>query len=195
MLVLAGRLRRAGVKCHLFGYVATVESFDGITARLARRLERVAACGPYVAIGHSLGGVLLRAALEGLPAAVRRPEHLFLLGSPTRSPRIARKLQRWWPYRFVHGDCGQLLADPRRMDAVPSPNIPTTVIAGTKGWRAQASPFAGEENDGVVAVSEVELGQVPMVQLNEWHTFLMNSRQLFQLISRQLPQDTAGLQD
>lgn len=181
MLLLAARLRRAGVRCHLFGYVATVESFERIAARLVRRLEDVASA-PYIAVGHSLGGVLLRAAIPTLPAAVRRPEHLFLLGSPHRSPRVAQRLQRWLPYGLVHGDCGQLLARPQRMAALPRPDVPTTVVAGTRGWHGRWSPFAREENDGVVAVGEVQVDGLPLVRLREWHTLLMNSRELCALI-------------
>lgn len=184
MLLLAGRLRRVGLRCQLFGYVAALEPFDRITARLARRLQHAAA-GRYVAVGHSLGGLLLRAAIDALPAAVRRPEHVFLLGTPNHSPRVARRLERWWPYRLIHGDCGQLLADPRRMDVLPRPSVPMTVVAGTRGWRGRWGPFGAEENDGLVAVSEAMMDGVPLVRLPAWHTFLMNSRQVFDLIRAQ----------
>jgi hypothetical protein len=190
MLLLAARLRRAGVRCHLFGYVTAVESFDRITARLARRLQQVTT-RRYVAIGHSLGGLLLRAAIDGLPTSVPRPEHLFLLGTPNQSPRVARRLQRWWPYRLIHGDCGQLLADPGRMGALPRPGIPTTIIAGTRGWRGRWSPFASEDNDGVVAVGEAAMDGVNLVRLPEWHTFLMNNRQVLDVVLKQLKRNAA----
>jgi hypothetical protein len=183
MLLLAARLRRAGIKCHLFGYSATLESFERITRRLTKHLQSVAR--PYVAVGHSLGGILLRVAIHELPAAAR-PEHLFMLGSPNQSPRLARRLHRSWPYRLVHGDCGQLLADSRRMGALPPPRVPTTLVAGTRGWHGRWSPFAAEPNDGVVAVDEVAMNGVDMVRLPEWHTFLMNSRQVSELILKRL---------
>ena len=185
MLLLAARLRRAGLTCHLFGYLAAFESFDRITARLARRLQRVAD-GPYIAVGHSLGGLLLRAAVHALPSSVARPEHLFLLGTPNSSARVARRLRRWLPYRLVHGDCGQLLADPSRIDAVPCPEVPMTLVVGTGGWRGRWSPFGSEENDGMVAVSEVVRDGAPLVRLPVWHTFMMNSRDVLELICARL---------
>ncbi len=185
MLLLAARLRHAGLTCHLFGYVAALEPFDRIAARLARRLQRVAE-GPYVAVGRSLGGLLLRVAVEALPSTVRRPEHLFLLGTPNHSPRLARRLQHWFPYRLVHGDCGRLLAEPSRVDALPRPNVPTTLVAGTRGWRGRWSPFRSEENDGIVAVSEVMLDGASLVRLPVWHTFMMNSRHVFDVIRARL---------
>jgi pimeloyl-ACP methyl ester carboxylesterase len=181
MLLLAARLRRAGIRCHIFGYAAGFESFERITARLARRL-RGAAARPYIAIGHSLGGVLLRAALDALPAEVARPRHLFLLGSPSRGPRGARRRPRAGADRPGDGDCGQLLAEPARMAALPRPTVPTTVIAGTRGWRGRWSPFAAEENDGVVAVGEVAIEGLDLVRVPAWHTFLMNSREVVALI-------------
>jgi len=189
MLLLAARLRHAGVRCRLFGYVAAAEPFDRIAARLARWLQHSA--GRYVAIGHSLGGLLLRAAIEALPPAACRPEHLFLLGTPNRSPRVARRLQRWWPYRFMHGDSGQMLAAPERMAALPRPAVPTTVIAGARGWRGRWSPFGAEENDGVVAVSEVAMDGLHLVRVPAVHTLLMNSRQVFDLIVGQLKHNAA----
>jgi hypothetical protein len=60
--------------------------------------------------------------------------------------------------------------------------VPTTVIAGTRGWRGRWSPFAAEENDGVVAVDEVAIEGLDLVRVPAWHTFLMNSREVVALI-------------
>src|SRR5262245_34215628 len=60
-------LRRAGLATSSFGYVVLLEDFEQIRQRLASRIAALGARGDYVLIGHSLGGVLLRAALNSLP--------------------------------------------------------------------------------------------------------------------------------
>ncbi|WP_265949935.1 esterase/lipase family protein [Dechloromonas sp. A34] len=64
---LLRQLQRAGLKTATFGYLVSVDDFSSITARLVSRIEQLAAGGDYILIGHSLGGVLLRAAVGALP--------------------------------------------------------------------------------------------------------------------------------
>ena len=84
------RLRRAGLRGAAFGYSAAFEDFTRISLRLAARLIELGQDGDYVLVGHSLGGVLLRDAVNALPSDARLPRHVFLLGSPQRSSRLAR---------------------------------------------------------------------------------------------------------
>src|SRR6266545_2243859 len=71
---LGRELRRAGHVPELVGYVAAVERFAVIRARVRRRLEHAARRGePYAAVGHSLGGLLVRAALTEWPADLPLP--------------------------------------------------------------------------------------------------------------------------
>lgn len=173
------RLRARGMRTHSFGYATPIERFDAIRDRLVRRLAALAANGEYVAIGHSLGGVLLRAAIAALPAGVARPRRLFLLGSPVRASRLARKLHRTWLFRLLAGDCGQLLASTGRMAGIDGCDVPTTAIIGVKGWRGRWSPFGTLDNDGIVSVDEVAAGwadetiRVPLV-----HTWLPADRRV-----------------
>jgi len=81
-------LKRAGLKLRVFGYSVSFDDFAGIRARLVERISQLAVQGDYVLVGHSLGGVLLRAALNDLPPDTRRASHLFLLGSPVRAARL-----------------------------------------------------------------------------------------------------------
>ncbi len=153
MVPLALTLRRAGIEPQLFGYVAATQSIDAIAGRLRSRLLALASA-PYVGIGHSLGGILLRIAVASLPPD-SRPERLILIGSPEISPRLARRFQDAVWYRLLNGDAGALLASPQRMAAIPTPPVPNTVIAGTAGPRGRWSPFHGAQNDGIVAIDEL----------------------------------------
>lgn len=137
----------------------------------------------WVTVGHSLGGVLLRAALNDLPPATRRASHLFLLGSPVRAARLAELLRNNPVYKIVTRDCGRLLGSAERMAEIGSVAVPTTVVVGVRGLPWPKDPFEGEPNDGVVARSEVcadwagEEVHVPV-----GHTFLPSSRRVAKLI-------------
>ena len=153
LLGLARDLRRTGHRPELVAYSGALESYRGIVGRVRRRLEA--------------------AALRGVP------RHLVMLGTPNRVPRLARRFHRWWPYRLVNGQCGQLLAEPRFFAGLPRPAVPTTVIAGTKSWPRAISLFGGVPNDGVVAVDEARLDPAAeLIELRASHTFMMNNRRV-----------------
>ncbi len=151
------RLQQHGHVFDSFHYSVALESFDAISQRLGKKLQDIAAEGEYAVLGHSLGGVLLRATLASLPEGTRMPQRLFLLGSPTSPSRLARKLRNFFIYRLFTGDCGQLLASDARMQAVPAASVPTTAIIGNKGIKGRFSPFGDEGNDCIVAFSEVQV--------------------------------------
>jgi pimeloyl-ACP methyl ester carboxylesterase len=133
LLGLASDLRRTGHHTELVAYSGAFQSYWGIVARVRRQLEAAASGGePYAIVGHSLGGLIARAALDQWPPTQPLPRHLVMLGTPSRVPRLARRFRRWWLYRLVNGQCGQLLAEPTFFAGLPQPVVPTTVIAGTR---------------------------------------------------------------
>ena len=180
---LLGRLRAVGIATHTFGYATPFQDFSAIRKRLVGKINALATQGDYVLIGHSLGGVLLRAAVASLPAGSRLPRRIFLLGSPVRPSRLAQKLRRNWIYRVVTGDCGQLLASQARMAQIQPGTVPITSIVGVRGWKGRLSPFSDEMNDGIVSVSEAgaqwitEEIRVPVI-----HTYMPSSSQVAQII-------------
>lgn len=202
MMPLARQLRRAGHEAELVGYVPGVESFERIRNRVRQRLVEAGSHGrPYAAIGHSLGGILLRAALQEWPHDVPLPERIVLLGSPSRPPRMARRFHRHFPYRWINGQSGQLLTRDEFFTELPADVVPCTVIAGTRGWKRAGLFFDGEPNDGVVAVDEARPdggGHADFHTLPVSHTFMMNNRRvralLLQLLSGEL-RDSRGEQD
>lgn len=193
LLGLAHELRRDGHAVHSVGYVAAWETVARIVGRVHERLMRLAtADAPYVAIGHSLGGVLLRAALARAPELPSPPRHLIMLGTPNQTPRLAGRVRRLWPYRLMSGEVGQLLADPSYLGSMPVPRVPHTIIAGTGGPRGPWSPFGQEANDMVVAVNETRCAPgEPVIELPVRHTFMMNDRRVRQIIRELLAQLSA----
>lgn len=179
---LAWFLRREGHATEQMGYVAAIEPFARIVARTRRRLEAIAATGrPYAVIGHSLGGLILRAALDGVNPV---PRHLIMLATPNQVPRLALRLRRFWPYQLTCGESGRLLAEPEFMAQIPPPVSPYTIIAGSAGPRGRRSPFGDAPNDWIVAVEETRLrpDDQPVV-LPVGHTFMMNDRRVREVVA------------
>lgn len=180
---LLARLKAQGIAPHAFGYAATFQNFDAIHHRLGARIHALSAKGDYVLIGHSLGGLLLRAAVASLPPETRPPRHVFLLGSPIKPARLAQKLQRNWIFRLLTGDCGQLLASPARMAQIGPGRFPATSILGVTGWKGRLNPFQGEENDGIVSVSEASADWIAEeIRIPAIHTYLPSNNRVSAII-------------
>jgi pimeloyl-ACP methyl ester carboxylesterase len=173
MLVLALRLRAAGMSASLFGYSPTFEHFTPCVARLQRHIARKAQDKPCILIGHSLGTVLARAAIPGL---ARSPLACFFLAPPTTASRIARRVRQWRAYRWLTGEMGQALGDAAFMQSVPVPAVPTVVMAGDAGPTASWLPFAHTPNDGILALEETHLPGARHITLDAMHTFIMYRR-------------------
>ena len=177
------QLKRAGLDTACFAYATSLDSFSAITVRLSARIRQLANQGEYALIGHSLGGVLIRAALDALPPGTRQPGHVFLLGSPLRASRLAQSLQGNLLYRMLTRDCSQLLASEQRMQAISPLSAPSTGIFGVRGLALKQGPFRGEANDGVVAVSEIAADWIgDQVRIPVIHTLLPSSRLVASII-------------
>lgn len=186
---LLSRLRAQGIHTHTLGYAATFQSFASIRKRLVARINALSAHGDYVLIGHSLGGVLLRAAVASLPPGTRLPRQVFLLGSPIQPSCLAQKLRRNWFYRALAGDCGQLLASSTRMATIGPGKVPTVSMVGVSGWTGWLSPFKGEINDGLVSVAEASAAWVAEeIRISAWHTYLPSNKQIAELILERIGQ-------
>ena len=180
------RLKQAGIRTHSYGYSVSLRSFAAIQQGLHARVAEVAARGEYVLIGHSLGGVLIRAVLQNLPPAPP-PRRVFLLGSPLQASQLAGRLSRNCLFQIATGDCGQLLASAQRMAAIAIPSLPLTSIVGISGPTGVLSPFGDELNDGVVSLSEVSSAQIgDQVRVPVLHTLQPASLRIAGIILERL---------
>jgi len=186
-LLLARRLRLHGFRVHLFGY-STLQPFDTSLTRLVSRVRRLASDEPFILVGHSLGCVLIRAALPRLEPL--RPVACFFLAPPSKVTKAARFFAKNALYRMLTRDSGQLLASEAFMGSLPLPTVPVRVYAGTGGYRGRFSPFHPEENDGILALSETPLSYgAEIVRVPAVHTFIMNS----ELVANDIAATTASI--
>lgn len=186
MWILAQRLARAGHDTTLFGYAVTVESLPAIAQRFVERVRATMAeegdassPAPYAVIGHSLGNIITRYAVAELPDGLCR---FAMLAPPNQPPIMARTLRDNRLFQWLARDAGQRLTDPDFYAELPVPTVPSLIIAGTRGPRWRRLPFDGRPNDSVVSVDETRLGDIPLVKVHGAHTFLMNRRDVFDLV-------------
>lgn len=172
MMILAARLRIAGMHPRFFAYAAAMESLERCVHRLEDFVMRHAAAKDYVLVGHSLGAVLIRAAL---PQLAPKPAACFFLAPPSRPCRAAVRLAPFRLYRLLTGEMGQLLADPAFMASLPLPDVPAKTYAGISGPRGAWSPFRNARNDGILMLGETRLPSVPVQAVASLHTFIMNA--------------------
>ena len=119
MSLLAWRLREHQVT--MFGYVCAYESFERITQRFAKKIQRTVNDEPYIIIAHSLGGLITRASLPYLED--HPPGHVIMLGTPNQPATWAKKVHTNPLYRAYTGDCGQKLSQSPFFDSLPIPSF------------------------------------------------------------------------
>lgn len=98
----ARRLRRLGYDVHLFSWSAVRKNFRANADGLEKFLRTLDAPTIHL-VGHSLGGVLIRALLHYFPA--QRPGRIVTWGSPHQGSLAAVSLARTAFGRWILGAC------------------------------------------------------------------------------------------
>jgi pimeloyl-ACP methyl ester carboxylesterase len=154
MRVLRRRLEANGFDVHVFSYPSVSADLAANAASLAAFIDAVPGDAVHV-VGHSLGGVLVRAMLE--TAAPARLGRVVCLGSPFTGSRTARRVARLpGGARLIGRSLSDLLAR-GGFDAWRAPHE-VGIIAGRVpfGFGRLFGRF-GEPNDGTVAIAETRL--------------------------------------
>lgn len=170
MWPLQRRLERAGFAATRFGYPSLRERLEVNARALARR---VAALGATRLVGHSLGGLVVLAAL---PLLRDRVDRVVLMGSPTAACHCARFAQGTRGLRRL---VGRSLPDWFAAPVAVPPQVEAGVIAGCAPWGiGRLIPGLPRPNDGVVAVAETELpGARDAIRLPVSHSQMLLSAQ------------------
>lgn len=152
MSALSAMLAREGYRCHRFGYPGRAQPLAAHAARLEAFARRRAPQGAHF-IGHSLGGLVVLAALEAAPALpVGR---VVLLGTPARGCAAGRRFATHALGRWFLGASHALWREHPARWTRPEP---LGVIAGTVPFGlGRALGRLDGPNDGVVRVEETRI--------------------------------------
>ncbi len=150
--MLARRLRRQGFIVYTFSYPSVRADLNVNAARLARFLASLDNDTVHL-VGHSLGGILIRALFHYSPP--RQAGRIVTLGAPHGGSRVAQHLNRhaFWRRAMGKGVSQLLAGDPREW---PSPPREIGVICGTRSLGLGRLLYRGlpRPNDGLLTVKE-----------------------------------------
>lgn len=180
LLALRSRLRRCGFSGHTFSYRSVRRNLLQDAETLHRFVQRLEAPGVHF-VGHSLGGLVIRALFHLHPA--QPPGRIVTLGSPHRGSRPATILARTALGRRITGrSIAQLVAG--IPDEWELPQRDFGVIAGDLSiGLGRLFPGLPEPNDGVVALAETLLpGATDQITLHVSHSAMVVSRKVAQQV-------------
>lgn len=174
---IARAATRRGYAVHNFGYPSRSAPIEQLAEDVGRRVRTVAeADGPVDIVTHSMGGIVLRAAVAAdiLPAELIR--RVVMLAPPNHGSEVADRLRDFVVYRLAIGPAGQQIGTdehsvPRRL---PPPPFEVGIIAGRRTANAVFGRILGAEGDGKVTVASAQLdGMRDLVVVDRSHTFIM----------------------
>lgn len=156
--------RRAGISVH--------------AERVGRAITALADDVPLYVITHSMGGIVLRAALAGGWVAPERIGRAVMLAPPNGGSELADLLCHTPLFRLALGPAGQELRTTPDGIAGALPALPCEVgiIAGAASRRTLAVSLFGGPNDGKVSVARAQVdGMRDLLIVPRGHTFIMNA--------------------
>ncbi len=177
MLILENALAGAGFEVHNIGYPSQEESPDALVVRITAAIDDCCADNGRTLhlVGHSLGGLLIRAYLASHhPANLGR---VVLIGTPNHGSELA-DLDAGLPATLLEmagPTAGMLGTGPDDFPAsLPPPDYPVGVIAGTRD-AVVTNQWLPLPNDSMVSTASTRLdGMTDFVTFPVTHWGLRN---------------------
>ena len=173
MWLLAHRLENAGFQVQRVGYSSLDVSPEEILDEVGPQIDHCCAKYPGTVhyVGHSLGGLLIRAYLQD-----RRPENLgrvVLMGTPNQGTPIVDRFRDIWWMKLLGPTANALgTGNDSFPNTLEPPWYPVGVIAGI-AKRVNNEFFLPGEDDGLVTVEATRLdGMSDFIVIRTGHAFM-----------------------
>jgi pimeloyl-ACP methyl ester carboxylesterase len=186
MAPVAREASRRGYSVHNLGYPSRTARVAELAEQVAHAVQRIAPEEQALDfVTHSLGGILLRAAVDAGILPVERIRRAVLLAPPNRGSEVAERLARVPVVRRIPGRPLAELgigsdAVVARLGPVP---FDCGVIAGNRSIEPHLSWMIPGPNDGKVAVARASADGVrDFLVVPHSHPFIMNARAVHEQI-------------
>jgi pimeloyl-ACP methyl ester carboxylesterase len=177
---MAKAFEKEDYETHLWDYPSRRQTIEAHAGLLVVDLQKCALeheGKPIHFVTHSLGGIVLRAALNH-PDCPKEAKigRAVLLAPPNQGSSFAHYLNNFWLVRKILGPkSGRQLLKSQMFDHLGQfpESLEVLVISGTSGW----NPIIKEKNDGKVGVSESRLTTThEQITVPCGHTWIMRSK-------------------
>jgi pimeloyl-ACP methyl ester carboxylesterase len=170
-------LGKAGYQVYNLPYDSTEKSPEALVNELGTRVDVCCTKAPALHfVGHSLGGILVRAYLaENKPPNVGR---VVMLAPPNRGSEIIDKFGESSLFEWAMGPSAlQLGTDAESLpNRLPAPNVELGVIAATGSVNPIGSIVIPNEDDGMVSLESTKVdGMTDFLVVSNSHAFIMRS--------------------
>ena len=169
---LAGRLEDSGFEVHRVGYKSLQDTPDEIMADISRQIAHccLGRSSRVHFVGHSLGGLLIRAYLTD-----NKPDNLgrvVLIGTPSHGTEIVDNLRHKWWFQVLGPMAASLGTGPDSFpNSIGRPDYPLGVIAGRKTNGVPNEHMLPGEDDGLVSIESTKVdGMADFIVLDVGHS-------------------------
>ena len=160
MRYFAQQLKRAHYKVCSLNYASLGQSVEAVFMQTTTQINACIANASKVHfVGHSLGGLVIRAYLQNNPRVFNGNTlgNVVLIGAPNKGSELANHLNGSWLMHIAGGVSQSLITGSKSLgNTINELDIDLGVIAGTKASPLTQHYFKGK-HDGLVSVESAKL--------------------------------------
>ena len=175
MNTLAYAIHQAGYEVRNVGYNSINQNLNDIKEEVFEKFNQYISLNPGKKIhfvGHSLGGLLIRAYLE--ENKLNNLGVVILMGTPNKGTQLVNQYEDKWYFSWLGPVISELGVDSSQfLEALQDPYYTVGVIAGSKPYSRRSSDYLEGAHDGLVTVESAKLeGMHDFIELEVNHSIM-----------------------